>query len=98
MIISLVSLTVRDLGSVGELRHGLNYIVENTMKEEGCVAIRVFEPADFTGRFIIYEEWLDDAAVSTHRAGSTYNYYCNKILPFVDRESFRLSIVDKREK
>jgi len=50
-------------------------------KEPGCVMFVAHRHKTNRGRFLIYEQYRDDAALETHRAAAHYKNYVLKRLP-----------------
>lgn len=55
-----------DPGDVGRLVEAAKTAAAETRKEAGCKAYAFFEDIETPGRFRVYEEWEDQAALSKH--------------------------------
>ncbi len=63
----LVTLEVR-AGSEERLREELGVLAALSRADPGCVRYDVLEDAHESGRFVLWEEWLDEASLADHNA------------------------------
>lgn len=58
-------------------------LTEESRKEPGCVTYQVHRHKTDPGRFFIYEQYKDDAALEAHRGSQHFLQYAKKDLPKV---------------
>ena len=58
-------------------------LTEESRKEAGCVMYQVHRHKTEPRRFLIYEQYKDDAALEAHRASTHFLQYARKELPKV---------------
>jgi (4S)-4-hydroxy-5-phosphonooxypentane-2,3-dione isomerase len=58
-------------------------LTEQTRKEPGCLMFLVHRHKTEAGRFFIYEQYKDDAAMEAHRSSPYFLQYVRKELPKV---------------
>ncbi len=56
-------------------------LTEESRKEPGCVMYLVHQHKTDSRRFLVYEQYKDDAALEAHRASSHFLQYAKKELP-----------------
>ncbi|MFC5046666.1 putative quinol monooxygenase [Aquimarina hainanensis] len=68
-----------------EKKHRVSFLshaaimVEQSNAEAGSLTYRLFEEVGIDGRFIVYEEYVDQQAVDAHNASTHFNTFINKI-------------------
>lgn len=56
-----------------------------TRKEPGCVQFVAYRSKSDADRFLLYEQYLDDAAFEAHRASEHFQHYVEGIIaPLLD--------------
>jgi len=56
-------------------------LTEESRKEPGCIMYLVHQHKTDSRRFLVYEQYKDDAALEAHRASSHFLQYAKKELP-----------------
>ena len=56
-------------------------LTEESRKEPGCVMYLVHQHKTDSRRFLVYEQYKDDAALEAHRASAHFLQYAKKELP-----------------
>ena len=59
-------------------------LTEESRKEPGCVMYQVHRHRTEPRRFLIYEQYKDDAALEAHRNAPHFLQYAKKELPKID--------------
>jgi quinol monooxygenase YgiN len=67
-------------GREDELRESLRAVVARTVEEPGCLEFRVFELEDRPGHFVLWERFVDQAALEVHMAAEwTREYFASGV-------------------
>ena len=80
----MVVLAVTWMAKVGheaEVTTLFQTLTEHSRKEPGCAMYQVHRHKTERGRFFIYEQYKDDAAMESHRATPHFLKYVKKELP-----------------
>ncbi|HEY6181576.1 MAG TPA: putative quinol monooxygenase [Terriglobales bacterium] len=56
-------------------------LTEESRKEPGCIMYLVHQHKTDARRFLVYEQYKDDAALEAHRASAHFLQYAKKELP-----------------
>jgi quinol monooxygenase YgiN len=62
-------------GREDELRERLRAVVARTLEEPGCLEFQVFELAERPGHFVLWEKFVDRAALEVHMAADWTREY-----------------------
>jgi quinol monooxygenase YgiN len=80
----MVVLAVTWMAKVGreaEVEAVFSRLTEESRKEPGCVMYLVHRHKTEPRRFLVYEQYKDDAALEAHRAAPHFLQYAKKELP-----------------
>jgi len=82
-------------GCESDVREVFRLLTPPTMAEEGCLVFRAHVDREDSRRILIYELWVDDAALQNHRETEHYREY----LPVLDgliesRERHLLNVIE----
>jgi quinol monooxygenase YgiN len=80
MVVLVVSWTAK-AGRENEVAELFGKLSEETRKEPGCVMFLVHRHRTEPRRFLVYEQYKDDAALESHRASRHFLEYARKALP-----------------
>jgi autoinducer 2-degrading protein len=69
------------VGREGDLAAAFSKLTEESRKEPGCVMYVVHRHKTEPRRFLVYEQYKDDAALEGHRATPHFLHYVKKELP-----------------
>ena len=72
---------VAKAGREDEVSALFSKLTEESRKEQGCVMYQVHRHRTEPRRFLIYEQYNDDAALEAHRAAPHFLQYAKKELP-----------------
>jgi quinol monooxygenase YgiN len=67
-------------GHESDVREVFRLLTPPTMAEDGCIVFRAHVDRDDPRRILIYELWVDEAALQNHRETEHYRQY----LPVLD--------------
>ena len=80
-MIVLVVTWVAKAGRETEVAALFAKLTEESRKEPGCVMYQVHRHRTEPRRFLIYEQYRDDAAIEAHRSAPHFLQYARKDLP-----------------
>jgi (4S)-4-hydroxy-5-phosphonooxypentane-2,3-dione isomerase len=80
MIVLVVTWVAR-AGRETEVAALCSKLTEESRKEPGCVMYQVHRHRTEPRRFLIYEQYQDDAAIEAHRSSPHFLQYVRKDLP-----------------
>ena len=85
MVVLIVTWMAKQ-GHENEVAGLFNKLTEESRREPGCVQYQVHRHKTEPRRFLIYEQYKDDAALEAHRASAHFLQFAKKELPkFGDR-------------
>ena len=82
MVVLVVTWMAR-AGQEAEVATVFSKLTEESRKEPGCVMYQVHRHKTEPRRFLIYEQYKDDAALEAHRTAPHFLRYARKELPKV---------------
>ncbi len=74
--------------SVREVREALASLQKVTVAEEGCIRFEVLQHNDNPGRFTLWEQWVDEAALKSH-------FKAQHTLDYLAKEYTRVDYIEK---
>jgi quinol monooxygenase YgiN len=80
MVVLVVSWTAK-AGHEDEVAEVFSRLSEEARKEPGCVMFVVHRHRTEPRRFLVYEQYKDDAALEAHRSSRHFLEYARKALP-----------------
>jgi quinol monooxygenase YgiN len=80
-MVVLVVTWMAKVGREAEVAGVFSKLTEESRKEPGCIIYQVHRHKTESRRFLIYEEYKDDAALEAHRATPHFLQYVKKDLP-----------------
>ena len=90
MLILAVRVTIKT-GHEDEVIVPLRKLQEETRREPGCISYFVQRSRENASRYLIYEQYKDQAALDAHRASSHFQEYgTNGVYPFVEERQAEL--------
>ncbi len=72
---------VAKVGREEEVKALFSKLTEESRKESGCLMYQVHRHCNEPRRFLIYEQYKDDAALEAHRSAPHFLQYAKKDLP-----------------
>ena len=90
MLILVVRVTIR-AGHEDEVLEPFRKLQEETRREPGCIEFIVQRSSEDSRRYLIYEQYKDQAALDTHRTTPHFKQYAaNGFYPFVEERQAEL--------
>ena len=80
-MVVLVVTWMAKVGREAEVAAVFSKLTEESRKEPGCVMYVAHRHKTEPRRFLVYEQYKDDAALEAHRAASHFLQYAKKELP-----------------
>ncbi len=80
-MVVLVVTWMAKVGREAEMAAVFSKLTEGSRKEPGCVMYVAHRHKTESRRFLVYEQYKDDAALEAHRASSHFLQYAKKELP-----------------
>ncbi len=80
MVVLVVTWMAR-VGRESDVAGVFSKLTEESRKEPGCAMYLVHRHKTEPRRFLVYEQYKDDAALEAHRASSHFLQYAKKELP-----------------
>jgi quinol monooxygenase YgiN len=80
MVVLVVSWMAKR-GHENEVVSVFTKLTEESRKEPGCIMYLVHQHKTDARRFLVYEQYKDDAALEAHRASAHFLQYAKKELP-----------------
>jgi (4S)-4-hydroxy-5-phosphonooxypentane-2,3-dione isomerase len=74
---------VAKVGKESEVSGLFSKLTEESRQESGCLMYQVHRHRTEPRRFLVYEQYKDDAALEAHRAAAHFLQYAKKELPKV---------------
>jgi quinol monooxygenase YgiN len=81
MMVVLVVTWMAKVGREAEMAAVFSKLTEESRKEPGCVMFVAHRHKTEPRRFLVYEQYKDDAALEAHRASPHFLQYAKKELP-----------------
>ena len=90
MLILTVHVTIQ-AGHEEEIIPGLRILQEETRRESGCISYIVQRSRENPRRYLIYEQYKDEAALDVHRNSAHFKQYAtNGFYRFVEQRQAEL--------
>jgi len=90
MLILVVRVTIK-AGHEDEVLEPFRKLQEETRREPGCIEFIVQRSREDSRRYLIYEQYKDQAALDSHRATPHFKQYAaNGFYPFVEERQAEL--------
>jgi quinol monooxygenase YgiN len=80
-MVVLVVTWMAKMGHENEVVSVFSKLTEESRKEPGCAMYLVHQHKTDPRRFLVYEQYKDDAALEAHRASAHFLQYAKKELP-----------------
>lgn len=94
--ITIVAVLKGRPGNAKQIRDELLTVAEASRAEDGCLEYAVHESHAYPEQFVLYETWMNEAALAEHLAAPHYLKYRKAVEKWIDsREVFRLNTLSR---